>query len=148
MAIPLLPCSSPLWAAAPFQLNYPCFRFPYRTDLVAPIVFLITPRRGPSSKHTVSNNTSAVASVSDAKGTCLQSRSPEMAVVHFLILRSLHSNASTCHNIVTWSRNSGASQRTRPLLGNGSVNCWKRCFLCGQDSQLGAGSRQSPPVAK
>jgi hypothetical protein len=40
MVIPLLPGSSPLWMAAPFRL-------PYRIDLVAPVVFLITPRHGP-----------------------------------------------------------------------------------------------------
>jgi hypothetical protein len=28
MAIPLFPCSSPLWTAAPFQLNYSCFNYP------------------------------------------------------------------------------------------------------------------------
>jgi hypothetical protein len=35
MTIPLLPASSPLWTGAPFQLNYSCLGFPYRTDFVS-----------------------------------------------------------------------------------------------------------------
>jgi hypothetical protein len=37
--------------AAPFQLNYSCFRLPYRTDMVVPAVFLITPWHRLSRKH-------------------------------------------------------------------------------------------------
>jgi hypothetical protein len=49
-----------------------CFphRLPYRTDKVAPIIFLCADR----VENTVSNSTSIVAYVSIAAGTCLPSR--------------------------------------------------------------------------
>jgi hypothetical protein len=70
---------------------------PYRTDLVAPIVFLITPRHGPSRKL-VSISTSIVAPGFIALGTCLPRRCLEMGLVYLLISRSLHSNISTRYN--------------------------------------------------
>jgi hypothetical protein len=68
---PQLPRSSPLWTAAPFQL--PLFlRLQYRTDLVVPIFFLITPRHGPRRRPR-SSSTSIVACFSIAAGKCLPS---------------------------------------------------------------------------
>jgi hypothetical protein len=51
MVSPLLPCSSPVWTASPFQLNTFLRRLPYRTDLVAPTIVLITLLHGRSRKH-------------------------------------------------------------------------------------------------
>jgi hypothetical protein len=56
-------------------------RLPYRTDLVAPTVFLITPRDGPRRQHTVHSRTVIVFA-----GTCLPSHSIA-AVVYYCLLR-------------------------------------------------------------
>jgi hypothetical protein len=77
MANPLLTCSSPVWTAAPFQLNYCYFICPpynlFSTDQV---------------KDTICNSTSIVACVSVAAGTCSQSLCLETALhatIYFFI---------------------------------------------------------------
>jgi hypothetical protein len=77
-------------------------RFQYRTDcqlsteLVAPILFFITPRRGPRRQHPVS----PVACVTVATGTCLPIRSLETGCITPLFIRLLHSNGCRCYNII------------------------------------------------
>jgi hypothetical protein len=56
---------------------------PYRTDLVASIVFLITPLHW--VENTISNSTYIVAFLSIATGMCLLSHCLEMAPVYLLI---------------------------------------------------------------
>jgi hypothetical protein len=105
MAIPLLPCSSPLWTATPFKLstlatnsrpfhtNLPVFSSPHQT------VPVITTRHGLHRKHSSSvvsgfvaaetflSCCTTVAFVSVAVGTCLPSRCLETALVYLLISR-------------------------------------------------------------
>jgi hypothetical protein len=70
-------------------------RLPQRTGLVAPIIFVITPRYGPSRKLR-----SSVACISVAAGTCKPSRCPETALLYPPISLSLHNNGCTRYSIL------------------------------------------------
>jgi hypothetical protein len=84
MDTPLLPGSNLLWTAAPFQQSSTTVPFhhslPYRTNLDAPVVFLITPRYDPRRQHR-----SFLYEYPFASGTCLPSRSLTVVVYSFLL---------------------------------------------------------------
>jgi hypothetical protein len=82
---------------APFQLNYSCFRLLYRTDLVAQIVFLITPWHGPSRKPYFKQYLYR-ASIRSCGDVFVCNCHLATTLVYQPISRSLHSNSSTCHN--------------------------------------------------
>jgi hypothetical protein len=65
----------------------------------ASIVLLITPFHGSHRKHCLNSN-SIAACVPTAMGTCLTSCCLETVLVYLLISWSLHSNSSTCYNII------------------------------------------------
>jgi hypothetical protein len=54
------------------------------TGLDAPVLFFISPRRGPRREHPISNSKSIVACVFVSAGTCLPSRCSETAVCLFV----------------------------------------------------------------
>jgi hypothetical protein len=70
----------------------------YRTNSVAPVVFLITPLHGANIEHSFQHY-SIIACVSATAGTCLPSRCLDTALVYLLISRSLHTNSSTLYDI-------------------------------------------------
>jgi hypothetical protein len=65
------------------------------TELVAPVLFFITPWRGPRRQHSVFS----VACVTVAAGTCLPIRCLETGCLTPLFIHLLHSNGCTRHII-------------------------------------------------
>jgi hypothetical protein len=89
--------SSPACSVSSSRAQVLLSRFQYRTDsqLVAPVLFFITPRRGPRRQHPVSPTACVVAA-----GKCLPSRYIAAAVVLLFVSRSLLSNGPVRHSIV------------------------------------------------
>jgi hypothetical protein len=78
------------------------------SDLLAPVVFKITPRHGPRRNIPVSNSTPIVARRFVAAGTCLRSRCLETGLVYLPISWSSHSNGCIYYKIfhlLTFSSN-------------------------------------------
>jgi hypothetical protein len=81
------------------------------TELVSPVIFIITPRRGPHRKRPVSNCKSIIACIFVSAGTCLPSPCSETAVclcayciataVPVFVSRTLPSKRSIRHNIMS-----------------------------------------------
>jgi hypothetical protein len=69
------------WDCSASALRSSLHNFLYRTDLVAVIVFLITPRHGQGIQQR-----SSVARISVATGTCLSSRSRTAAIYSCLLI--------------------------------------------------------------